>query len=44
MLLAYFKGRTAAELSRCSGGETSTMTHMLDRLETKKLSKRTQRN
>ncbi len=37
MLLAYGTGRTAAELSRCSGVETSTMTRMLDRLETKGL-------
>ena len=37
MLLAYGKGRTAAELSRCSGVETSTMTRMIDRLETKEL-------
>lgn len=37
VLLAYGKGRTAAELSRCNGVETSTMTRMLDRLEAKGL-------
>ena len=44
MLLAYGKGLTAAELSRCSGVETSTMTRMLDRLETKELIKRERSN
>ena len=37
MLIAYGKANTAAELSRCAGVETSTMTRMLDRLETKGL-------
>jgi len=37
MLLAYGKARTAAELSRCTDVETSTMTRMLDRLEAKGL-------
>lgn len=41
MLLAYGKARTAAELSRCSDVETSTMTRMLDRLEAKGLLTRT---
>lgn len=41
MLLAYGKARTAAELSRCSDVETSTMTRMLDRLEAKGLLSRT---
>lgn len=44
MLLVYGKGRTAAELSRCSGVETSTMTRMLDPLETKELIKRERSN
>lgn len=44
MLLVYDKGRTAAELSRCSGVETSTMTRMLDPLETKELIKRERSN
>src|SRR5450830_1831750 len=35
LLLAHGKARTAAELSRCTGVETSTMTRMLDRLESK---------
>ena len=37
LLLAHGKARTAAELSRCTGVETSTMTRMLDRLESKDL-------
>ena len=37
MLLAYGKGRSAAEISRCAGVDTSTMTRMLDRLEAKGL-------
>lgn len=37
MLIAYGKANTAAELSRCGGVETSTMTRMLDRLESKGL-------
>jgi len=37
LLLAHGKARTAAELSRCTGVETSTMTRMLDRLESKGL-------
>ncbi len=37
LLLATGNGKTAAELSRASGVETSTMTRMLDRLETKEL-------
>lgn len=37
MLLAYGKANTAAEMSRCGGVETSTMTRMLDRLEAKGL-------
>ncbi len=37
MLIAHGKANTAAELSRCSGVETSTITRMLDRLETKGL-------
>lgn len=37
MLIAYGKANTAAELSRCGGVETSTMTRMLDRLEAKGL-------
>ncbi len=37
LLLALGSARTAAELSRCSGVETSTMTRMLDRLESKNL-------
>ena len=37
MLLAHGKGRTAAEIARCSGVDTSTMTRMLDRLEAKGL-------
>ena len=37
MLLAYGKANTAAEMSRCGGVETSTITRMLDRLETKGL-------
>ncbi|BCM24272.1 MarR family winged helix-turn-helix transcriptional regulator [Methyloradius palustris] len=37
LLIAHGKGRTAAELSRCSGVDTSTMTRMLDRLESKGL-------
>ncbi|HEU4709017.1 MAG TPA: MarR family transcriptional regulator [Methylophilaceae bacterium] len=36
-LLWLGKGKTAAELSRCLGVETSTMTRMLDRLEAKGL-------
>lgn len=40
MLVAYNKAKTAAELSRSSGVETSTMTRMLDRLETKGLIER----
>ena len=37
MLLGLGRARTAAELSRCIGVETSTMTRMLDRLEAKGL-------
>jgi DNA-binding MarR family transcriptional regulator len=37
LLIAHEKARTAAELSRCAGVETSTMTRMLDRLESKNL-------
>lgn len=37
LLVAHGKARTAAELSRCTGVETSTMTRMLDRLESKGL-------
>lgn len=37
MLISYGKARTAADLSRCGGVETSTMTRMLDRLEAKGL-------
>lgn len=37
LLLAHQKGQTAAELSRCLGVDTSTMTRMLDRLEAKSL-------
>ncbi len=37
LLLIHGKARTAAELSRCTGVETSTMTRMLDRLESKGL-------
>lgn len=37
MLLAHGKGRTAVEISRCSGVDASTMTRMLDRLEAKGL-------
>ena len=37
MLLAYGKANTAAEMSRCGGVETSTITRMLDRLEAKGL-------
>lgn len=40
LLLAHGKAATAAELSRCYGVETSTMTRMLDRLETKGLIER----
>lgn len=43
VLLAHGRAKTAAELSRCSGVDTSTMTRMLDRLETKGLITR-QRN
>lgn len=35
LMLANQKGQTAAELSRCLGVDTSTMTRMLDRLEAK---------
>ena len=37
LLIAHGKALTAAELSRCTGVETSTMTRMLDRLESKGL-------
>lgn len=37
MLISHGKARTAADLSRCGGVETSTMTRMLDRLEAKGL-------
>lgn len=37
VLLAHGRATTAAELSRCNGVETSTMTRMLDRLESKGL-------
>lgn len=37
LLLASGKATTAAELSRCNGVDTSTMTRMLDRLESKGL-------
>lgn len=37
LLLSYGRARTAADISRCSGVETSTVTRMLDRLETKGL-------
>jgi len=37
VLLASGKATTAAELSRCNGVDTSTMTRMLDRLESKGL-------
>jgi DNA-binding MarR family transcriptional regulator len=37
MLIAHGKARTAAELSRWHGVETSTMTRMLDRLQAKGL-------
>lgn len=37
LMLANQKGQTAAELSRCLGVDTSTMTRMLDRLEAKSL-------
>ncbi len=37
LLIAHGKARTAAELSRTTGVETSTMTRMLDRLESKAL-------
>lgn len=37
LMLANQKGQTAAELSRCLGVDTSTMTRMLDRLEAKGL-------
>jgi|APLak6261703504_1056268.scaffolds.fasta_scaffold10318_2 DNA-binding MarR family transcriptional regulator len=37
VLLAQGKATTAAELSRCNGVDTSTMTRMLDRLESKGL-------
>lgn len=37
MLISYGKARTAADLSRCGGVDTSTMTRMLDRLEAKGL-------
>ena len=37
MLIAYGKGKTAAEISRCAGVDPSTMTRMLDRLEAKGL-------
>jgi DNA-binding MarR family transcriptional regulator len=43
LLLASGKATTAAELSRCNGVDTSTMTRMLDRLESKGLVTR-QRN
>jgi DNA-binding MarR family transcriptional regulator len=37
VLINYGKARTAADLSRCSGVETSSITRMLDRLEAKGL-------
>jgi len=37
LMLAKQKAQTAAELSRCLGVDTSTMTRMLDRLEAKSL-------
>lgn len=37
LMLAKQKAQTAAELSRCLGVDTSTMTRMLDRLEAKGL-------
>jgi len=37
LMLAHQKGQTAAELSRCLGVDTSSMTRMLDRLEAKGL-------
>lgn len=37
LLIGHGKANTAAELSRCGGVETSTMTRMLDRLEAKGL-------
>ncbi|HEY8117859.1 MAG TPA: MarR family transcriptional regulator [Methylophilaceae bacterium] len=37
LLIGHGKARTAADLSRCGGVETSTMTRMLDRLESKGL-------
>ncbi len=37
LLIAHGKANTAAEMSRFGGVETSTMTRMLDRLETKGL-------
>lgn len=40
LMLAHGKARTAAELSRCSGADTSTVTRMLDRLEAKGLIQR----
>lgn len=41
VLLASGKASTAAELSRCNNVDTSTMTRMLDRLESKGLVTRT---
>jgi DNA-binding MarR family transcriptional regulator len=41
VLLASGKAATAAELARCNGVDTSTMTRMLDRLESKGLLTRT---
>ena len=37
LLIANGKANTAAEMSRCGGVDTSTMTRMLDRLEAKGL-------
>lgn len=37
LLIAHGKALTAAEISRCTGAETSTITRMLDRLELKGL-------
>jgi DNA-binding MarR family transcriptional regulator len=44
VLLAHGKATTAAELSRCNGVDTSTMTRMLDRLESKGLVTRKRSN